>query len=325
VLVAKVGSTTAQIIIIQRVGMTIMTATVIIATKDRSATLVGALESILRQTLLPDELVVVDQSKGGETKAAVMAVTWELESMGQAKPTIVYILDRDLPGAGAARNVGIKQACGDILVFLDDDVILERDYMENLLKVYRNDSSIGGVSGIITNYARPPLRERLLEELFYTGPFRDERLRLYWRAEELRSCEPARIRKVSGCAMSLRQTALNGQWFDSKYRGAGSEDVELSWRISDRWPIVMAPQARLVHLRTQTGPQRENWLLYTVKGQYYLFYKIWNTSLTNRLCFVWLNCGFALLVLGSCLRKCSLAPARAFISGIRDHKQLVLK
>jgi len=297
---------------------------VIIATKNRATTMVGTLESILRQTLVPEELVVVDQSLADDTKAVTLETSRQIESTGRTAPEIVYILDRGLTGAGAARNVGINRARGDILVFLDDDVVLEADYLEKLLAVYQRDPSVGGVSGMITNYSRPPLRERFLEEFFCIGPFRDERLRLYWRAQELRQSNPVRIRKVSGCVMSIRRTALNGQCFDAEYPGAGSEDVELSWRLSERWPIMMAPQARLVHLRTKTGPARENWLSYTVKCQYYLFHKVWNTSIKNRLCFVWLNCGFAILALGSCLLRRSLGPARALISGVRASRRLPL-
>lgn len=296
----------------------------IIATKDRVATIVGTLESILRQTVVPDELIVVDQSAADETKAVVIDKSRQIKPEGLSRPEIIYILDRGLVGAGAARNVGIKRSRGDILIFLDDDVVLEPDYVEKLLAVYQQDQCVGGVSGIVTNYSRPPLRERILEEFFYVGPFRDERQRLYWRAQELRQSDPVRIRKVSGCVMSIRRATLNEQWFDADYMGAGSEDVELSWRISEQWPIVMAPQARLVHLRTQTGPPRENWLSYTVKGQYYLFHKVWNTSAKNRLCFWWLNCGFAVFALASCLRRRSLAPARTLISGVRGSKELLV-
>ena len=44
--------------------------------------------------------------------------------------------------------------------------------------------------------------------------------------------------------MSVRRSALAGDRFDERYRGAGAEDVELSWRLSERHLLLMTPRAR---------------------------------------------------------------------------------
>ncbi len=118
-----------------------------------------------------------------------------------------------------------------------------------MLAVYHQHPSVGGVSGIIINYERPSFRERFLEQLFCIGPFHDERLPIYWSASELRGLDPIPVRKVSGCVMSVRRAALGDKRFDANYRGAGAEDVDLSWRVSRSSPIVLTPRARLKHLR----------------------------------------------------------------------------
>ena len=300
-----------------------MTISVIIATKDRPACLTAALASIIKQTLLPDQILIIDQSTSAEGQAAVAILTQAIESRGDGRPKIVYILDRSVRGAGAARNIGIERSRSELLVFLDDDVELEPDYLQQLKAVYIQKPEVGGVSGMVTNYVRPSFRARFLEEFFCVGPFHDERLPLYWNAASLLETDPIPIKKVSGCVMSFRRTALNGLGFDSNYLGAGSEDVELSWRISQEWQIVLAPRARLAHHRTREGPSRENWLSYTIKGQYYLYHKIWKTSLKNRVCFLWLNCGFIVIAAVSSIRQRSLAPWIALLSGIRGGKMLI--
>jgi len=41
-------------------------------------------------------------------------------------------------GTAKARNIGVERSKGDIIVFLDDDVLLKRKYFENLHKISKN-------------------------------------------------------------------------------------------------------------------------------------------------------------------------------------------
>ena len=134
---------------------------------------------------------------------------------------------------------------------------------------------------------------------------------------------PIPVRKVSGCVMSVRRSALGDNRFDADYRGAGAEDVDLSWRISELFPILLAPRARLAHLRTPTGPKRQHWLAYTAACQYYLYNRLWRPSLMNALCFAWLNCGLVFVAATSSMRQCSLVPFRALLGGIRRSSDLL--
>lgn len=202
-------------------------------------------------------------------------------------------------------------------------MVLEKDFLEALLAIYRQHPSVGGVSGIVTNYERPSFRHRLLEQFFCIGPFHDERLPIYWSANQLQGSDPIPIRKVSGCVMSVRRSALGAERFDANYRGAGAEDVHLSWRISELFPILLTPRARLTHLRTQAGPGRQNWFVSAVACQYYLYSRLWRTSVANGLCFAWLNCGFIFVAAASSMRQRSLGPFRALLAGIRQSRELL--
>src|SRR5207245_10387284 len=97
----------------------------IIATKNRPAELAEMLRSLVNQTRLPDEVVIIDQSEDDDTQRLV-------ESMAASHrncPQFVYCYEPTATGASAARNSGIDQSHGDIVMFFDDDVILERDYV----------------------------------------------------------------------------------------------------------------------------------------------------------------------------------------------------
>lgn len=50
-----------------------------------------------------------------------------------------YNLTEETPGVQATRNCGLRKSQGKIIVFIDDDCVLETDYIPNLLKHYEGD------------------------------------------------------------------------------------------------------------------------------------------------------------------------------------------
>ena len=85
---------------------------VIIPTHNRSELLKKAVSSVLSQTYKDLELIIVDVGLEERSERVVG---------GFNDPRIIYIKnERELNGS-AARNIGIKQAKGDFIAFLDDD------------------------------------------------------------------------------------------------------------------------------------------------------------------------------------------------------------
>lgn len=292
---------------------------VIIPTRNRPAALEDALMTVLEQTMVPAEVIIVDQSKTDETRNVITRLAESVRQAGRTQPKFVYVCDPTLNGAGAARNAGIELSGCPILVFLDDDVLLERSFLEELLAVYSRYPGVGMVSGIISNYPKRSFRERFFERLFCIGPFRDERLPIYWNADALRFSEPVPVRKVSGGVMSVSRSALGSERFNGNYRGRG-EDVDVSWRVSERFPTVLTPRARLTHVGTDVGRVHEHWITSAVISQHYLYHWHWKTGVANRLCFFWFNCGLIIVAAVSSIRQRSLVPWRALIRGVRQSR-----
>ena len=82
-------------------------------------------------------IVVVDGSDDGTAPALA-----ELRS-----PIPLLIIEQPNSGAAHARNRGAAQACSDILLFLDDDVIADRDLLKEHARMYRQgaDAVIGDI------------------------------------------------------------------------------------------------------------------------------------------------------------------------------------
>jgi GT2 family glycosyltransferase len=289
---------------------------IIIPTKNRAQALSQTLPTLLEQTTLPTEMIIVDQSNNDSTREIVKKLETRLSERGASAPKFVYLYEPQISSAGTARNVAIEKATGDVLVFLDDDVLVEPSFLEEILAAYAQNSAIGGVSGVITNYPKPPLRQRWLTRLFWTGPFHDERQQIYWQCDKLRKSGPFRVRKFGAGLMSVKRQALGDIRFDEFYKGSG-EDVDVSWRISERFPLVMTPRARLVHVRTSEGLPRDHWLTSDAQASYFLYRRHWRHGIKNRLCFAWLNIGYAVVATLASLRRGSLGPLRALREGLR--------
>jgi len=101
------------------------------------------LNSIKNQTVLPDQVVIVDGSFDCKTK--------NLISMLQLNFKVDYFLvNKDSRGLTKQRNYGVSKVnCNiDIISFLDDDIILEPNYFEEIINTFANFSDAIGVGGI---------------------------------------------------------------------------------------------------------------------------------------------------------------------------------
>jgi succinoglycan biosynthesis protein ExoO len=98
-------------------------ASIILPTFNRRALLEESLESILRQTHRPLEVVVVDDGSTDGTDG--MAAPWE-ERGGEAGVSVVW-LRQENRGVSAARNRGLEASSGGFVLFHDSDDLLEPD------------------------------------------------------------------------------------------------------------------------------------------------------------------------------------------------------
>jgi glycosyltransferase involved in cell wall biosynthesis len=279
------------------------TVSVIIPTKNRAADLEVVIENLLQQSTLPTELIVVDQSA---RKSYTKYIPIPLR----------YVHDPELSGAATARNAGMDIASGDILLFLDDDVILEKSFIEQIVAAF--EPGITGVSGIITNYTRPELPRWLWESVFVRAPFLDDRQQIYWKAAKLLDARPVRIRQMTGALMSFRAEAVRTLRFDANLTGGSlGEDIDLCASLPKESVLVMTPKARLLHKRSAAGRESIYWLALHAQVSRYLRERHWRRGFRNNTAFVWLTIGYAFAAVLSCLRKLSFDPWILWREGAR--------
>ena len=121
-----------------------MTLSVIIPTYNRNRILCNTISSVISSyenaNVINDmELIIVDQTSNHDEETVSF-----LERLKQVNYiSCINVQKASLPNA---RNIGIKESKGDIILFLDDDVILQKDFFENLLSAYK-DKRICSVVG----------------------------------------------------------------------------------------------------------------------------------------------------------------------------------
>lgn len=111
---------------------------VIIPTYNEEEVITDCLQSLLNQSHANFEIIVVDD---GSTDSTIEKV----KSFTHQKPLITILLQKHL-GAGAARNLGAKQAKGDILVFVDADMTFDKNFVKDLTDLIISGKAIGTYS-----------------------------------------------------------------------------------------------------------------------------------------------------------------------------------
>ena len=117
-------------------------ASVIVATRDRAASLSVCLDSLLRQSYPAFEIVVVDNAPSTHETA-------ELVARRYAPTGRVRYVRENHPGLGRAHNSGVERIDAQIAAFTDDDVIADPRWLESLVSNFDAEGKVGCVTGLI--------------------------------------------------------------------------------------------------------------------------------------------------------------------------------
>jgi GT2 family glycosyltransferase len=194
----------------------------------------------------PDyEVLVIDQTLTHNPKTE--SYLQQLKNEGKI---IWYRLNwASLPGA---RNYGVKKAQGEIIVFIDDDVKMEKGFLKAHVSNYENPE-IGGVAGRVLDSLETKstaIKEYLPEQAKDPG--------IAWFYLDLvNTIKPQQVISGRGCNMSFRKELFTKQklFFDERYRGSAiREESDFCLKIRKTgYKIWFDPEAYLVHLNEPKG------------------------------------------------------------------------
>ena len=269
-----------------------LTCSIIICTKDREADLVRCLASIVKQTRFPEQVIIVDAGADGTPE--------RVEEFRAGFNGAVCYLHTD-PGLTLQRNVGIRHATGDIIYFIDDDTVLDPDYVRTTQQTYEvpDGANIVGVAPCIVAPREPGRLSTLYRKVFLlarqdgTGRLLPSGFGSYTWYSGLEQPHPVEV--LPGCC-SYRRDVFRTLEYDEFFEGYGyMEDVDFSYRAGKLGPMVCNPTARLDHLETPNTrtPQRRLAKMQIV-NHYYVFKKNLPHDLFHWVCFWWSDLGVCL-------------------------------
>ncbi|MBN1844593.1 MAG: glycosyltransferase family 2 protein [Sedimentisphaerales bacterium] len=228
-----------------------LSLTVIIPTLQRAASVRRLLDSIARQSRLPEQILVVDASEDRDTETVVQQADAVLRGR------LTYF--RSERGLTRQRNFAIHKARGDLVGFFDDDVVLDEEYLERMAEVFETDASgrIGGATGWVYPRQVPMGFWHRLYDRTRSVLSGAEYMHRYYQAPPMPRRpfrDPVAIRYVSGCNMFFRKEVFEQYLFDSWFEGYGyGEDMDFGLRVSRTWRIMAVGAARLHHLFEPAG------------------------------------------------------------------------
>ncbi len=119
---------------------------IVISTHERVQSLVITMESLLKLNYPRYEIILVDNAP---TTNSTLEFFTQIQERFSRKKIRVRYLREDLPGLGLAHNRSLEIARGDIVAFTDDDVIVDRYWLAELVQGFQVAPSVGCVTGLV--------------------------------------------------------------------------------------------------------------------------------------------------------------------------------
>ena len=293
------------------------TLTVIIATKDRTADCIRCINSILAQTVLPYEIVIVEATGSGKVTPLAQAI----ENMKDATVPIVYVPVVQ-PGLTRQRNLGVSLATGEIVLFTDDDTVFEIDCIEQLQRAYNEvEDSVAGIQPAVIQRETSFILSRIMREVFLLSGLNNGKPP-YMKSSGFpclahnpqRTCNA----QVFCGVASYRRRIFEQFHFDEYLVGYGAmEDIDFSYRVSRSYSLCIYPEARIHHFPASEGrDKRDKYYEMAICNHWYLFKKNIPKNVKNYVAFVWANLGNLLLAVINSIRWRTTFPLVGTVHGI---------
>lgn len=168
------------------------------------------------------EIIVVDDASTDSSVAKAVSLCDKLISL------------QNNSGAAKARNTGAKAAAGNIIVFVDSDVILKPHCLSNLIAIFKTDNKSSATVG---TYSERPIDNKFLNVYHnaftrYHHDLSSKEIDWFW-----------------GALSSIRKDVfIETGGFDERYQGASGEDLAFGRILFDKgYRIAYIPEAQGAH------------------------------------------------------------------------------
>ncbi len=252
-----------------------MKFTLIICSYMRPQPLLRLLQSVQEQALYPNEILIIDGSTNNETELILKENHFD-----NLNYFMVPEADR---GLTQQRNFGIERVGKgtEVVCFLDDDTVLEKDYFEELIQTYAIYPEALGVGGAIIDETKCEFvgydYQVKIDEYFFDGWKRKDGSRfilrkklgldsdcppgyssLYSHGRSVGFLPPSgktyEVEMLMGGVSSFRKTVFDTFKFSTYFEGYGLyEDADFTLRVAKTGKLYVNTAAKLNHYHAESG------------------------------------------------------------------------
>ncbi len=190
-----------------------MKISVVIITRNEEYYIKDLLDSLVTQTVLPHEIIIVDAESTDETPRIIRGYMKQYDF-------IKLYIEQGTRGEG--RNYGAYKATGDVIAFIDADCIANAFWIQELIEGMKKADVVAGESVRLGYHAFSTL----------------QRVGIFHKGTDV---------TYPSCNLAYSETAFRKiKGFDSSFKEA--EEVELNFRAVDAgFKLIYHPQAKVYH------------------------------------------------------------------------------
>jgi GT2 family glycosyltransferase len=211
-------------------------ATIIVLNYNGRAYLQACLAALLDQTYLPQEILLVDNASTDDSPALVR----------ESFPTVKIIENERNLGYAGGNNAALRQVDSETAVLVNPDIVVARDWLENLLTPFASDKTIG----IVGSKLLYPGSQRQLQHAggLITHPQAMPAHRGMYEEDKGQFDELADVDFVTGAAIAVRRKVLETAGLLDEGYFMYFEDADWCARARrSGFRVVYAPWATAVH------------------------------------------------------------------------------
>ncbi len=208
----------------------------IVCTIARPREVTSCVQSLLSNTYVPLQVVVVDQSRNDE-------ITLALESFVKSDGRLKH-LQTGIAGKTRAQNLAINSTEADVYVFTDDDCVVPPDWVSHIVETFRRHPDAGILFGEVRRPAGHDWATAFSPSMYIQ------------REEWLRPRFLPRVNYLFGCSMAITRATFERIGLFDEMLGPGgalaeaNEEVEFHLRALRAEPpisIYLTPAFHVVH------------------------------------------------------------------------------
>ncbi len=206
---------------------------IVIPAYNSQETIIPLLQSIKdskRVNLKEIEVIVVDDKSKDETGEKVE----KFKVHKVIKLNIIKLKKNS--GPAQARNIGVKYAKGKVVLFLDADVLLYKNTLFEIVRSFKEDPDLFAMTGVWDKKQKSRKffpKFKALRDWSYWINERDPKNYYYLFSTRVAAIDRGLFLRLGG--------------FDTTYKHALVEDIELTYRIARRYAVVFNQKAIVHH------------------------------------------------------------------------------